>query len=216
MLFRDRDDAAERLAFVLRAYQGKHPLVLAIPRGAVPMGRIIADALGGELNLMLVRKLGAPGNPELAVGAIDETGTVVLGGNVRRLGISSDYLQQEARIQLDVLRQRSGRYRRICPYTDPQGHVVIVIDDGIATGATMSAALQMLRQRAPQRIVLATPVAPADTLDHLRPLADEVICLETPENFYAIGQFYADFPQVSDEEVIACLRGPEREERIAS
>lgn len=216
MPFRDREDAAERLIAALRHYQGQRPLVLAVPRGAVPMGRIIADGLGGELNLVLVRKLGAPSNPELAIGAIDETGTVALGGNIRRLGISSDYLQHESQSQLDLLHRRAERYRRVCPYTDPRGRIVIVVDDGIATGATMSAALRMLRNRGPSRLVLATPVAPSDTLERLRPLADEVVCLETPENFYAIGQFYKDFPQVSDDEVMAFLRGPEQEERLAS
>ncbi len=216
MPFRDREEAAHRLADALRPWQGQHPLVLAVPRGAVPMGRIIADALGGELNVVLVRKLGAPSNPELAIGAVDETGTAVLGGNIRHLGITSDYLRHETQTQLNVLHQRSERYRRVCPYADPQGRVVIVIDDGIATGATMSAALQMLRKREPARLVLATPVAPAETIDRLRPLTDDLVCLEMPENFYAIGQFYQDFPQVTDDEVVACLGGANREERIAS
>lgn len=216
MPFRDREEAANRLADALRPWRGQHPLVLAVPRGAVPMGRIIADALGGELNVVLVRKLGAPSNPELAIGAVDETGTAVLGGNIRHLGITPEYLRHETQTQLNVLHQRSGRYRHVCPYADPQGRVVIVIDDGIATGATMSAALQMLRKREPARLVLATPVAPAETIDRLRPLTDDLVCLEMPENFYAIGQFYRDFPQVTDDEVVACLGGTNREERMAS
>jgi len=204
MIFRNRDDAAHKLAEKLEPYRGQRPLVLAIPRGAVPMARVIADALGGEVDVVLVRKLRAPGNPELAIGAMDETGWAYLGEYARQMA-SESYIEAEKKTQLEVMRARRASYTPIRPPLDPAGRVVIVVDDGLATGSTMIAALHALRAKHPKKLICAVPVAPPDTLDKVAPYADEVVCLSAPEMFYAVGQFYASFPQVSDDEVIALL-----------
>ncbi len=204
-MFRDREDAAIRLAGQLMAYQGRNPLVLAIPRGAVPMAKIIADKLQGDMDIVLVRKLGAPGNPELAIGAIDETGWAYMTQEAGYIVHDKQYIEKEKSRQLEIMRERRNRYTPVRPPLDPKGRVVIVVDDGLATGSTMIAALHALRARTPQKLVCAVPVAPSETLDRVAPYADEVVCLETPAIFYAVGQFYEVFTQVSDEEVIAML-----------
>ena len=210
MYFRDRNNAAQLLAQALKAYKGKNPLVLAIPRGAVPMGKLIADELGGEVDVVLVRKLRAPGNPELAIGAVDETGWCHIADYAGTTGANAEYIEREKFAQLETIRRRRAEYTPVHPPIDPAGRIVIVIDDGLATGATMISALHALRVRKPQKLICATPVSPSDTLDKVRAYADEVVCLEAPVNFYAVGQFYLDFPQVEDEEVIAILRGSKK------
>jgi predicted phosphoribosyltransferase len=205
MIFRDRKDAAHRLAGALAQYRGQRPLVLAIPRGAAPMARIIADELDGEMDVVLVRKLRAPGNPEFALGAVDETGWTYLADYAERVAGSRQYIEAEKIAQLEVMRERRASYTPVRPPLDPAGRIVIVVDDGLATGSTMIAALHALRARHPQKLVCAVPVAPPDTLAKVSPYADEVVCLHAPEMFYAVGQFYQSFPQVSDDEVIAIL-----------
>jgi len=206
IMFANRHQAADRLADALQAYQGRHPLILAIPRGAVPMGLRLAQALDGELDVVLVRKLRAPFNPEFAIGSIDESGWSYIADYAESVGGTPAYLAQEKQAQLDTIRKRRAQYTPLRPPIDPAGRTVIVIDDGLATGATMISALHALRAQQPARLVCAVPVAPPDTLEKIRPYADEVVCLSTPMQFQAVGQFYADFPQVEDAEVEAILK----------
>lgn len=205
MQFEDRIDAARQLAVALARYRGRNPLVLAIPRGAVPMGRLIAQELGGGLDVVLVRKLGAPGNPEFAVGAVDEAGWTYIADWAADVGASQAYLADETSAQLATMRARRAQYTPSRHPFDPAGRTVIVVDDGLATGATMIAALHSVRARHPARLVCAVPVASPDSLEKVRPHADEVVCLDAPPGFHAVGQFYRNFGQVEDREVVAAL-----------
>lgn len=206
MLFRDRIDAGEQLAKALAPWRGKRPIVYAIPRGAVPMGKAIADALGGELDVVLTRKLGAPGNPEFAIGAVDETGWSYVADYAEAAGASRAYLDATIAAEMATMRRRRAEYTPIRPALDPAGRIAIVVDDGLATGATMIAALHALRSRQPERLICAVPVASREAAEKVATYADEVVCLQTPDFFYAVGQFYGDFRQVDDAEVIALLR----------
>ena len=205
-MFKDREEAAGRLADALAACRGRRPLVLAIPRGAVPMARLIAERLGGDFDVVLVRKLRAPHQPELAIGSVDESGWTYLAPHAASTGADQDYLAREKQAQLQTIRQRRAQYSPIHPPIDPAGRVVIVVDDGLATGATMMAALHSLREKKPARLICAVPVAPPETAAEVRKLADQLVCLETPAWFQAVGQFYRDFPQVEDEDVMALLK----------
>jgi len=222
-LFRDRADAARQLAAALEPYRGQHPLVLAIPRGGVPMGRIVADQLGGDLDVVLVRKIGAPSYPELAIGAVDEHGTVMLNSNAKLAGAGDNYVREEARRQLELIRTRRRSYGAGRHSLPVAGRVVIVIDDGLATGATMIAALRSLREQRPSRLICAVPVAAPESLTEVRSQADETVCLSSPESFRAVGMYYREFDPVGEEEVLAALHAPhaagvmtERPLRIAS
>lgn len=205
-MFRNRDEAAIRMAGSLKAYRGRNPLVLAIPRGAVPMAKIIANELEGELDVVLVRKLRAPHQPELAIGSVNESGWTFIAEYAELYGASHDYIESEKRLQMATIRKRRAQYTPIRPPIDPTGRIVIVIDDGLATGATMISALHGLRAMKPTKLICAVPVSPPDTLAKVADLADEVVCLETPEFFQAVGQFYQHFPQIEDDEVIEILK----------
>ena len=206
MRFKNREEAAARLADRLVGYRGLHPLVLGVPRGAAPMARIIADSLDGDLDVVLVRKLRAPGQPELAIGAVDEAGSIVKG---HYLEIASDeYLREEVRTQQEILRKRRTLYTRAQRAVDPAGRVVIIVDDGIATGSSMLSAIRSIRARHPARIVVAIGVAPPASLAGMQAEADEVVCLHSPEDFYAVGQFFEDFSEVTDDMVVEALTRP--------
>ncbi len=205
MLFENREHAARLLARRLSAYcKNKNPLVLAIPRGAIGMAEIIADLLGGELDVVLVHKLGAPGQPELAIGAIDETGNVFLSGY--GLDIDSAYLEAEKQAQLEVLQKRRARYTPSRGPIDPHNRIVIVVDDGIATGSTMTAALRAIQRSKPKKLIGAVAVASPSAARAMSREPDAIVCLDVPAEFYAVGEFFEDFSQVSDEEVTAILQ----------
>jgi predicted phosphoribosyltransferase len=203
MPFKNRQEAARFLAERLAHYKGQDPLVLGIPRGAVPMAKIIADALEGEMDVVLVHKLRAPGQPELAIGSVDETGQLYLGRHA--YGIDEEYIEAEKKVQLELLRRRRLLYTPVHPPVDPAGRIAIVVDNGIATGASMIAALRATRAKQPKKLTAAAAVAPYESLLQIRHLADEVVCLEVPEGFYAVGQYFEEFSQVTDEEVTAIL-----------
>jgi len=168
------------------------------------MGQIIAEALDAELDVVLVRKLGAPDQPELAIGAVDETGQLYLGRHAR--GVSAAYIAAEKAAQLATIRKRRALYTPIHLPVDPAGRIVIVVDNGVATGASLLAALRAVRAKGPAKLVAAMAVAPPETLDRIAAEADEVVCLQAPADFYAVGQFFENFSEVSDAEVVGILR----------
>lgn len=205
-MFKDRLDAARQLSKALKKYEGQNPLILAIPRGAVPMSAWIADLLHGQMDVVLVRKLRAPLQPEVAIGAVDETGRAYLSPCAATPGIAPQYVKDEIKLQMKTLKARRQQYSQIRAPIPVQGRVVIVVDDGLATGATMMSALKAVRQHHPQRLVCAIPVASPDALSKIKPLADETVCLHAPEDFMAVAQFYQQFPQVDDAQVMASLQ----------
>lgn len=206
-MFHDREDAAHQLAGLLKGRDLFDPLVLAIPRGGVVTGAVLARELGAELDVVLSRKLRAPLQPELAVGAVSEDGRVHLNHHARDVpGLSEDYLVGERRRQLGEIARRKALFRGVRPQASVAGRSVIVTDDGVATGSTMIAALQTVRPRKPRELIVAVPVASPERLAEVRRWCNEVVCLLQPEEFWAIGQFYEDFTQVEDEEVVERLR----------
>ena len=205
--FADRRDAGRRLAHALSAIKLTDPIVLALPRGGVPVAVEVARALGAPLDLLLVRKIGAPDQRELAVAAIAEGpgGLVLDAETMAASGASQDYVEREADRERSELARRRAAYLGGRAPLAVEGKTAVVVDDGIATGTTVRAALQALRARRPARVVLAVPVAPTRALLEIGPLVDDLVCLSEPPGFYAVGAHYDDFRQVSDDEVIAAL-----------
>ncbi|HZT72611.1 MAG TPA: phosphoribosyltransferase [Terriglobales bacterium] len=206
-MFADRREAGRKLAIQLGDYAGREDaIVLGLPRGGIPVAYEIASALRLPLDVFLTRKLGVPGEEELAFGAIAAGGVIVLEPEtVRMFGLTADEIESIAGTQRSELQRRERLYRRDRPPLELAGRTVILVDDGIATGADMKAAVKALRLLSPARIVAAVPVAPAENCDAARFGADEMICLATPARFYGVGQFYSSFPPVSDEEVARLL-----------
>jgi predicted phosphoribosyltransferase len=208
MPFCDRNEAGRKLAAALAVYKDQQPVILALPRGGVPVAAEVAAALDAPLDLIIARKIGVPFRPELAMGAVVDGGAPVIVRNeeiIRLAGIDEAEFMAVCDSELAEIERRRRRYLGSREQVDVIGRTAIVIDDGVATGATTLAALRATRMRNPKRLVLAVPVAPSDTLVELRGDADDVICLEDHEFFGAIGSYYDDFTQVSDEEVIGIL-----------
>lgn len=209
MTFRDRSDAGRRLAKALSAYKGRNAVVLALPRGGVPVAAEVAEALDAPLDLILVRKIGVPSQPELAMGAVVDGPAPIVVRNqevIELSGTTAEEFDAVCTEELAEIERRRNLYLGERTRAPIAGQVVIVVDDGIATGATTRAALQAIRNRKPKELVLAVPVAPPDTIERLRGEVDALICLEAPEAFGAIGYFYQDFRQVGDEEVVETLK----------
>jgi len=215
--FRDRREAGQVLADTLTAYAGRPDmLVLALPRGGVPVAYEVARALGAPLDVFLVRKLGVPGHEELAMGAVATGGVRVLNDQVvGALGIPPSVIEAVAAWQQQELARRERLYRGDRPPPDVRGRTVILVDDGLATGSTMRAALAALRRQQPARLVVAVPTAAPETCDELRAEADDVVCATTPEPFHSVGLWYEDFSQTTDEEVRELLERAARGERAA-
>jgi len=210
MPFADRAEAGQLLAKRLLHLKDQHPVVLALPRGGVVVGYEIARALAAPLDLVLVRKIGAPGQPELAIGAVadgEQPELVTEPEILSWLSVGSEYIEASKTQELAEIERRRKLYYGNRSPVDIRDRTAILVDDGIATGATMLAALRAVRRRQPARVVVAVPVAPESSLERLRNEADEVVCLDTPTEFMAVGQFYYRFPQLRDTEVIQLLAG---------
>jgi predicted phosphoribosyltransferase len=209
MLFQDREDAGRQLAAALVKYKSRHPVVLALPRGGVPVAAEVAERLEAPLDLVLVRKIGVPMQPELAMGAVvdGEQPVIVRNQDVIDLtGVSEETFNAICVEELAEIDRRRERYLGDRTRSDVKGQVAIIVDDGIATGATTLAAIRALRKREPKELVLAVPVAPLETLQRLHTEVDAIVCLDTPRDFGAIGYYYCDFRQVGDDEVVAILK----------
>jgi putative phosphoribosyl transferase len=216
ILFADRSEAGRVLARRLLRFKGERPVILALPRGGVPVGFEVAGMLEAPLDLVLVRKIGAPFQPELAIGAVVDgvhAETVLSEEMVREFQISETYLAEERARQLKEIERRRELYLVGTMQAPVEGRTAIVVDDGIATGATMEAAVHAIRRANPKYLVLAVPVAPPDTIERLQPEVDEVFCIATPRLFGAIGSFYEDFQQLTDDQVVDLLRRATRSER---
>jgi predicted phosphoribosyltransferase len=208
MMFQDRREAGKALAGELASWKGTPNLiVLAIPRGGVVVGHEVARALNAPLDVYITRKIGAPHNPELAIGAVASDGTLLIDHQLaRRLSVSQSYIDQESARQTQEISRRLAEYRGERPSPDLAGKVVILVDDGVATGATTLATIKAIKSQQPQKLILAIPVGPRDSIESLRQEVDQLYCLHAPEVFWAVGAFYNVFDQTSDEEVKALLQ----------
>lgn len=206
-IYQDRVDAGRRLGRALERYRGADTLVLGVPRGGVVVAAEVARALQAPLDVVIARKIGAPQQPELAIGAVvsGEGGVLLDERSIHYLHVSREFIEQETQRQVAEIRRQMALYRGGRPELEVRGKTVLVVDDGIATGYTLRAALVALRRQAPRRLVVAVPVGPATACEEFRELADEVVCLRRPEPFVAVGAWYADFGQTEDAEVIRLL-----------
>jgi putative phosphoribosyl transferase len=207
MMFQDRYIAGQLLAEKLAEYKFNNPLVLGIPRGAVPMAAIIAEKLGGDLDVVLVRKIGAPLNPEYAIGSVAESGAVDIRHEAAEMaGADEPYLRGEIANQMELIRTRRAMYTKACPQIELKNRDVIIVDDGIATGSTFLSAVRALKEQCPKRIFVAAAVAAPDSIEKLSKETDGVFVLMAPDNFMAVGQYFVEFDQVSDREVVEILQ----------
>ena len=211
MIFLDRYDAGRRLAAALERFRSEHALVLGLPRGGVVVAYEIATALGAELDVLVVRKLGVPGADEFAMGAVAPGATLLNQSLIAGLGIPRQLVATVVERELAELKRREHTYRGSRPPAEIQGRTVILVDDGLATGATAQAAVESLRREQPRKVIFAAPVCSKDGAEALRQVADEVVCLECPLDFQAVGLWYRDFSPTSDAEVLECLRSARRE-----
>jgi putative phosphoribosyl transferase len=214
VIFADRYDAGRRLAAVLGRHRVEHPLVLGLPRGGVVVAYEIATALGAELDVLVVRKLGVPGAEEFALGAIASGAVLVNRSLATQLGISEQDCERIVSREAEELARRERAYRGNRPPIHAEGRTVILVDDGLATGASAQAAIASIRRQRPRQIIFAAPVCSPDGADALRRMVDEVVCLETPADFQAVGLWYRDFTPTSDTEVIRCLRQAQLGSRV--
>lgn len=208
-MFANRQDAGRKLAKALHSYRGQHPLVLGLPRGGVVVAAEVAQALGGELDVLFVKKLGAPANPELAIGAIGEDGKPCLNDDIAKmLGVNDEYVSKLAARRLEEIHGQARLYRAVKRKSSPAGRICVLADDGLATGATMIAAIQAVYAERPASIVVAVPVSPDDTLAKIREMrkVSDVVCLEVPTWFSGVSQVYDDFEQVEDAKVVELLK----------
>jgi putative phosphoribosyl transferase len=206
-MFKDRVSAGRQLAAALDKYKAEMPVVLGIPRGGVVVALEVARALGAPLDLVIPRKIGAPGNPELAIGAVAGEEQIFINSElITSLKISQSYIDSAVLKALEEIRRRRRLYMGEAEPIDPAGKTALIVDDGLATGYTALAAVQAVKPAGPARTVLAVPVAPAQTVARLSKEVDELVCLSTPEPFFAVGQFYEEFPQITDNEVVAGLK----------
>jgi putative phosphoribosyl transferase len=212
-MFADRKEAGQQLAEALASLRDEDVVVLGIPRGGVEVAAVVAEALHAPLDIVIPRKVGAPGNPELGLGAVAEDVEWLDQHLIKVLNVSEDYLRREIAAQREEIARRSSLYRSGRPPVDLDGKIAVVVDDGVATGGTAVAALRWARAKGAKKVVLAVPVAPGEALRRLEAEADEIHVLATPEPFFAVGQWYGSFPQVSDERVVELLSGSAGESR---
>jgi len=206
--FKDREEAGKELARALVEFKGRNMVVLGMPRGGVVVAREVANALGAPLDIVVTRKIGAPGEPEFALGAVTQEGDVILDRRaVESVGADAEYLQEEARRKKSEVNERMRSLRGDMPYPNLEGKTVVIVDDGMATGNSMRAAVRSVTKRGPKEVIVAVPVAPREAVAELSREGTRVVCLEQPRFFFAIGEFYKDFGQVEDSEVGRLLDG---------